>query len=92
MKTDYRKLIYTKLKISHRKPVRFKELLKYCRGKNFDFDKFINTIDKMKTHRDWYPKKYCPAYILPHWDKFVTKVKTNLANIEKFEKALFLLS
>lgn len=49
MKTDYRKLIYTKLKISRRKPVRFKELLKYCRGKNFDFDKFINTIDKMKT-------------------------------------------
>ncbi|MGN0601285.1 MAG: ribonuclease R [Oscillospiraceae bacterium] len=48
MKTDYRKLIYTKLKKSGKKPVKFKELLKYCRGKGFDFDKFVNTIDKMK--------------------------------------------
>ena len=40
-------------------------------------------IDRMKTHRDWYPKKYCPAYILPHWDKFVEKVKNELAKIEK---------
>ncbi len=32
------------------------------------------TIDRLKTHRDWYPKKYCPAYILPHWDKFRLKV------------------
>ena len=31
-------------------------------------------IDKLKTHRDWYAKKYCPAYILPHWDAFVKKV------------------
>lgn len=48
MKTDYRKLIYTKIKKSGKKPVKFKELLKYCRGKGFDFDKFVNTIDKMK--------------------------------------------
>lgn len=46
-------------------------------------NKYGLTIDKMKTHRDWYPKKYCPAYILPHWDKFVEKVKKNLANIQK---------
>lgn len=40
-------------------------------------------IDRLKTHRDWYSKKYCPAYILPHWSSFVTKVKNNLANIQK---------
>ena len=40
-------------------------------------------IDRLKTHRDWYPRKYCPAYILPHWDKFVSKVKSYLAQIEK---------
>lgn len=50
--------------------------------------KYGLTIDKMKTHQDWYPKKYCPAYILPHWDKFVAKVKTNLANIEKQDKSI----
>ena len=45
-------------------------------------DKYGLTIDKMKTHRDWYPQKYCPAYILPHWDKFVAKVKANLTTIQ----------
>ena len=40
-------------------------------------------IDRLKTHKDWYPKKYCPAYILPHWDAFVSKVKAYLADIEK---------
>lgn len=35
-------------------------------------------IDRLTTHNRWYEKKYCPAYILPHWEKFVTKVKTNL--------------
>lgn len=39
-------------------------------------------IDRLKTHRDWYPKKYCPAYILPHWDSFVGRVKGYLAEIE----------
>lgn len=43
-------------------------------------------IDKLKTHHDWYPKKYCPAYILPHWDAFVAKVKANLTNIQAKEK------
>ena len=43
-------------------------------------------IERLKTHRDWYPKKYCPAYILPHWDKFVAKVKAYLAEIEAAEK------
>ena len=39
-------------------------------------------IDRLKTHRDWYPKKYCPAYILPHWGAFVGKVKAYLAQLE----------
>ena len=39
-------------------------------------------IDRLKTHRDWYPKKYCPAYILPHWDSFVGRVKAYLAECE----------
>ncbi len=39
-------------------------------------------IDRLKTHRDWYPKKYCPSFILPHWDAFVGKVKAYLAEIE----------
>ena len=48
MKIDYRKLIYTKLKKAGKKPVKFKDLLKHCRGKHFDFDKFVRTVDKMK--------------------------------------------
>ena len=32
------------------------------------------SILRLKTHRDWYPKKYCPAYILPHWNDFVKRV------------------
>ena len=39
-------------------------------------------IDKLKTHKDWYPKKYCPVYILPHWDAFVKKVQTYLDAME----------
>ena len=35
-------------------------------------------VEKLKTHRDWYPKKYCPAYILPHWDAFVKQVQAEL--------------
>lgn len=49
MKDDYRKLIYNKLKKSGKKPVRFKELLKSCRTKKFDFDKFVQTVEKMKS-------------------------------------------
>jgi N-acetylmuramoyl-L-alanine amidase CwlA len=41
------------------------------------------TIDKLKTHNDWYPKKYCPAYILPHWYEFVAKVRDYKDAIEK---------
>lgn len=44
-------------------------------------------IDKLKTHRDWYSKKYCPAYILPHWSTFVEKVKKCLEEIKKQDAA-----
>lgn len=39
-------------------------------------------IEKMVPHKTWNGKQ-CPVYILPHWNKFVEKVKTNLANIKK---------
>ena len=32
-------------------------------------------VDRLYTHNHWYSRKYCPAYILPHWDKFKEKVK-----------------
>ena len=40
-------------------------------------------IDKMVTHQHWYPKKYCPAYIIPHWGTFVDKVQAYLSEIQK---------
>ena len=40
-------------------------------------------IDRLKTHRDWYSKKYCPAYILPHWDSFKAKVEAYLTALNK---------
>lgn len=45
--------------------------------------KYGLSIDRLKTHHDWYSKKYCPAYILPHWSTFVTNVKANLEAIKK---------
>ena len=43
MKTDYKKLIVSKLKRSGKKPVRYKELLRDCKRKHFDIDKFYET-------------------------------------------------
>jgi N-acetylmuramoyl-L-alanine amidase CwlA len=34
-------------------------------------------IDKLKKHQDW-SGKYCPAYIMPHWEEFKTKVQAYL--------------
>ena len=48
MKLDYRKIIYSKLKKAGKKPLTFKELLRSCRGKGFEFEKFTKTVDKMK--------------------------------------------
>lgn len=33
-------------------------------------------INALYTHNHWYSRKYCPAYILPHWDKFKAKVQS----------------
>lgn len=38
-------------------------------------DEYGFDISHLYTHQHWYGKKYCPAYILPHWQKFVDKVK-----------------
>lgn len=32
-------------------------------------------IDRLFTHQHWYSRKYCPAYILPHWNDFKKKVE-----------------
>ncbi len=39
-------------------------------------------IDKLTTHKHWYPKKECPYYILPHWDAFKAKVERYLKQIK----------
>lgn len=39
-------------------------------------------VDRLTTHNHWYPKKYCPCYILPHWSAFRKKVGTYLNEIE----------
>lgn len=35
-------------------------------------------IECLVTHNHWYKYKYCPAYILPHWNSFRDKVKSYL--------------
>lgn len=45
------------------------------------------SIDKLTTHNRWYPNKYCPVYILPHWNDFKKKVENYLAEIKASEKA-----
>lgn len=32
-------------------------------------------IENLYTHNHWYSKKYCPAYILPHWETFRATVQ-----------------
>jgi len=39
-------------------------------------------MDRLTTHKRWYPSKYCPAYILPHWTQFYNKVKTYYEQIK----------
>lgn len=58
MKTDYRKMIYNKLKASGKKPVSFDELVKAFRKGNFDFRKFARTVDKMKAKGEIVEGKY----------------------------------
>ena len=37
-------------------------------------DKFKLKDTVIYSHNHWYSKKYCPAYILPHWNDFKKKV------------------
>lgn len=37
-------------------------------------NKYNLDINHLYTHNHWYSRKYCPAYILPYWDKFKAKV------------------
>lgn len=37
-------------------------------------------IEQLYTHQHWYSKKYCPAYILPHWETFKRKVQGYLGD------------
>lgn len=39
------------------------------------------SIDRLTTHKHWYSKKNCPAYILPHWSKFQKKVEIYLKQL-----------
>ena len=39
-------------------------------------------IDQLYTHQHWYSKKYCPAYILPHWEEFRRKVQSYLGGVQ----------
>ena len=38
-------------------------------------------IDQLYTHQHWYSRKYCPAYILPHWEEFKRKVQSYLGGV-----------
>ena len=39
-------------------------------------NKYKLDTDDIYSHSHWYSKKYCPAFILPHWDKFKESVKS----------------
>ena len=39
-------------------------------------NKYNLDISHLYTHNHWYSRKYCPVYILPHWDKFKAKVQS----------------
>ena len=40
-------------------------------------------IERLKTHKDWYPKKTCPIYILPHWNNFKARVQYYLNQLQE---------
>lgn len=42
--------------------------------------KYRLTTKNLYTHNHWYSKKYCPAYILPHWDSFKKSVEKFMSN------------
>lgn len=49
--------------------------------------KYNLTIDNLYTHNHWYSGKYCPAYILPHWNSFKAKVQTYMNTNKILDKS-----
>lgn len=39
-------------------------------------DKYSLTTNDVYSHNHWYSRKYCPLYILPHWNSFITLVES----------------
>ena len=76
MKLDYRKIIYSKLKKAGKKPLTFKELLRSCRGKGFEFEKFTKAVDKMKKNGEIMEDKFgiAPLRYLP-----TTKISSSVS-------------
>ena len=47
-------------------------------------DKYKLSDNAIYSHNHWYSKKYCPAYILPHWEDFKKKcISYRAKNTEK---------
>ena len=46
------------------------------------------SIEKLATHNMWYNKKYCPKYILPHWEAFRQSVAQNMNAIQENPKEM----
>lgn len=44
--------------------------------------KYNFTIKDMYTHQHWYSPKYCPAYILPHYERFKKTVEKYLNQLK----------
>lgn len=47
------------------------------------------TTANLYTHEHWYPPKYCPCYILPHWNKFVEKVRSYMGTIQAVPEQMY---
>lgn len=47
-----------KVKKAGKKPLTFKELLRSCRGKGFEFEKFTKAVDKMKKNGEIMEDKF----------------------------------
>lgn len=40
-------------------------------------------IERLVPHKKWNNDKYCPSYILPHWDEFIKTVNYYLDQVSK---------
>lgn len=51
-------------------------------------NKYGLTANDIYSHWYFFKKKYCPAYILPHWDKFKQQTEKSLAELTE-EKSIY---